>query len=106
MFGFRKGANRPSAGTPFGAELAIAPETRATPLGEDGIVFLHTGSGKLFTSNAVGARIWNGIAERASLHAIAAAISSDFGVSQQQVEQDAGQFIAALQLRGLVYDAR
>jgi hypothetical protein len=107
MFGlFRKASKARKAETSSEVRLAIAPEARATALGEDGIVLLHTGTGKLFTSNAVGARIWRGIAEKASLRSIAAAISSELGVSQQQVEQDATQFIAALQLRGLVYDVR
>ena len=48
----------PWSAKPAGAwplQVTIAPQTRATPMGGDGIAFLHTGSGKLFTSNAIGA---------------------------------------------------
>ena len=71
-------------------------------MGGDGIVFLHTGTGKLFTSNAVGARIWRGLADQASLQSIAAGISSELGVPQQQVEQDAESLLPRSRARGLV----
>ena len=103
MFGFlRKNLSAKKTVASFPPRLAIAAETRATAMGEDGIVFLHAGTGKLFTANRVGARIWRGLAEQASLQSIAAGISRELGVPQRQVEEDATEFIAALEACGLV----
>lgn len=107
MFGFL-GKNfmvrKPAGAWPL--KVTIAPQTRATPMGGDGIAFLHTGSGKLFTSNAIGARIWRELAAGAGLPSIAAGISSELGVPLRKVEEDAREFVAALEMRGLVLRER
>lgn len=103
MFGFfRKNSMRRKAAGSIPLPPSIAPEVRATTMDGGGIVFLHTGTGKLFTSNAMGARIWRGLAEQVGLDSIAAGISSELGVPRQQAEEDAAEFVAVLEARGLI----
>ena len=54
----------------------------------DGIVFLHIGSGAVFASNGIGARIWRGLLDHNGLESIAADICVEYGVPRQQVQQD------------------
>ena len=68
----------------------------------DGIVFLHVGSGAVFASNFIGARIWRGLLDHNGLESIAADISGEYGVPREQVQQDAGGFVADLEARGLL----
>jgi hypothetical protein len=68
----------------------------------DGIVFLHVGSGAVFASNSIGARIWRGLLDHDSLETIAADISGAYGVPRQQVRQDAAGFVADLEAKGLL----
>lgn len=86
-----------------GAEvrLAISPDARAS-LDHSGIVFLHVGSGMVFSSNCIGARIWRGLRDHASLETIAADISGEYGVPREQVRQDAAGFVADLEAKGLL----
>jgi hypothetical protein len=81
--------------------LSISPDARAS-VRQDGIVFLHVGRGTVFMSNGTGARIWRGLLEGEGLDSIAANISLEYAVPREQVEQDAGGFIADLQAEGLL----
>ena len=68
----------------------------------DGIVFLHVGSGAVFASNGIGVRIWRGLLDQDSLETIAADISVEYGVPREQVQQDAAGFVADLEAKGLL----
>jgi len=81
--------------------FTISPHARAS-LDHDGIVFLHVGSGAVFTSNRIGARIWRGLLDRDGLETIAADISGEYGVPREQVQQDAAGFVADLEKKGLL----
>jgi hypothetical protein len=99
---FRKNWTRGEAAGTLPLQPSITADVRAKEMGRDGIVFLHTGTGELFTSNHIGARIWKELAEKASLQSIAAGISTELGVPRQQAEEDTAEFVAALEKRGLV----
>jgi Coenzyme PQQ synthesis protein D (PqqD) len=103
MFRFlqRKAAGRIGPGASQ-VRFAISPDARCTPAHGDGIAFLHIRSGKVFTSNALGARIWQGLAEQASLESIAARVGRELGVEPRRVEEDAREFLAALEGARLV----
>jgi len=81
--------------------FSISPDARAS-VRPDGVVFLHVGSGSVFKSNAIGARIWQGLLEREAVDTIAADISREYTVPREQVERDAAGFIADLETEGLV----
>lgn len=81
--------------------LTISPDARAS-MDHDGIVFLHVGSGAVFASNCIGARIWRGLLDHNGLESIAADISGEYGVPREQVQQDAAAFVADLEAKGLL----
>jgi len=65
-------------------------------------VLLHVGSGAVFSSNCIAARIWRGLRDHDSLETIAAHISGEYGVPLEQVQQDAAGFVTDLEAKGLV----
>jgi len=69
---------------------------------DDGIVILHTGSGRIFTSNITGARIWNGIERHLHLESIADEISSAYEIAQTTARDHALRFLAELERHSLV----
>lgn len=81
--------------------FTISPDARAS-LDQGGIVLLHVGSGAVFSSNCIGARIWRGLRDHDSLETIAADISGEYGVPREQVQQDAAGFVAELETTGLL----
>lgn len=81
--------------------FTISPDARASQ-DQAGIVFLHVGSGAVFSSNCIGARIWRGLRDRDSLETITADISGEYGVPGEQVRQDAAGFVADLEAKGLL----
>jgi len=68
---------------------------------EDGLVILHVPSGRIFTSNQTGARVWQCLEQQLPLEAIAAEISRDFGIDLATAREDAAHFLAELERNGL-----
>jgi hypothetical protein len=92
---------RKPSGRPEGEEIAISPDVISS-VHADGVVFLHIGSGAVFNSNPVGARIWQGLADRKPLAAVVSAIAQEFGVEPAQVGRDAANFLADLEAQGFL----
>ena len=65
-------------------------------------MFLHTTKGIVYTSNGIGARIWQGIQDRQSVEEISAQIGRDYGVPGERARQDAVQFLAELESQGFL----
>ena len=86
---------------PDGALFRVAPDVKASRHA-GGVVLIHVGRGTVFSANRVGAMIWNGLAEHRSLERIADAISDEFRIPRQTVQQDAAAFLAQLQAEGLL----
>lgn len=95
------GPARPQQGCGAEVRFTISPDARASQ-DQAGIVFLHVGSGAVFSSNGIGARIWRGLRDHDSLETIAADISGEYGVPREQVQQDAAGFVADLEAKGLL----
>ena len=69
---------------------------------EDGILLLHVSTGRIFQSNHAGASIWRGIAAGRDAAAIAAEVSSEFGMPQELVASHTASFLAALEQQGFI----
>ncbi len=69
---------------------------------DDGIVLLDIGTGRIFSANAIGARIWRGLEEGLPIAAIVDRIASDTGADRSLVARDADRFVDALRARALV----
>jgi Coenzyme PQQ synthesis protein D (PqqD) len=91
------GPGRASEGDP----LVVSPDARVS-LVSNGAVFLHARSGIVFTSNHIGARIWQGLLDREGVETIAARISQEAGVWLDQVRQDTAEFVADLEAQGFL----
>ena len=70
---------------------------------DDGVVLLDIASGRIFSSNAIGARIWRGLEGGEAVDAIVDRIAAETGAERAVVDRDAARFIEALEARGLVY---
>lgn len=69
---------------------------------DDGLVILHAGNGRLFTSNETGARIWRGIEQQLPLETIAKEISSVYKIAWATAREHTLNFLAALEQQALI----
>lgn len=69
---------------------------------DDGIVILHTGVGRLFTSNGTGARIWRGVERQLPLEAIAEEISGEYNIARTTAREHTAHFLAELERHTLI----
>lgn len=97
-------AQRQSKATGTG-HFTISTEVR-TAIEGDHVGFLHIGRGRVFRSNLTGSRVWRELASGQDLSAIAAELSADYGVPQEQVEKDIEAFVTDLENQGLLTAAR
>jgi hypothetical protein len=91
------GPRRTSEGNP----IVISSNARVS-LGQNGAVFLHARSGIVFTSNHIGARIWQGLLDCEGAEAISARISQEAGIPHDIVRRDTVQFVAELKTHGFL----
>jgi len=79
----------------------LNPEV-TTSAHDDGIVILHTGKGRVFSSNNTGALIWRGIEQRQSLDGIVDEISSAFQIAGTTARAHTLKFLTALEQQSLI----
>ena len=81
--------------------FCLSPEATASAH-DDGIVILHTGKGRVFSSNKTGALIWQGIEQRRSFDRIVEEISDAFQIATATARAHALKFLAALEQQSLI----
>ena len=81
--------------------FSVSPEATASTH-DDGVVILHTGKGRVFSSNKAGALIWRGIEQRWSLDGIVEEISSKFQIAGSTARAHTLKFLAALEQQALI----
>ena len=81
--------------------FSVSPEATASTH-DDGIVILHTGKGRVFSSNKSGALIWRGIEQRRSLDSIVEDISGKFQIAGTTARVHTLNFLAALERQALI----
>ena len=82
-----------------------APHVRSS-ITADGIILLDIRSGRIFSANAVAARIWSGLTDGLPMDAIVARIASETGAEPAVVERDASDFLTVLIAHALVAEIR
>jgi len=97
---------QPESETEFMPNQACSDRIRlnrgvAASIHEDGIAILHVPSGRIFTSNQTGARIWKYLEQQLSLKAIAVEISREYGVDRETAQEDTARFLTELEQSGL-----
>jgi hypothetical protein len=80
----------------------VASNTVRSTVTKDGMVLLDTSTGKIFNSNAVGARIWLKLQDGLDLDTITEQISAEFSVASSRVLPDVSAFFEALKANGLL----
>jgi hypothetical protein len=78
-------------------------ETIRSSVTADGVVLMDVGTGQIFNSNAVGARIWLKLQEGLDIATMADQISAEFEVPPERVRLDVEDFIEKLRANGIVY---
>ena len=81
--------------------FSLSPEATASAH-DDGIVILHTGKGRVFSSNKSGALIWRGIEQRRSLDGIVDEMSREFQIAGTTARVHTLNFLAALEQQTLI----
>jgi Coenzyme PQQ synthesis protein D (PqqD) len=81
--------------------FSVSPEATASTH-DDGIVILHTGKGRVFSSNKTGALIWHGIEQRRSIDGIVEEISGEFQIAGTTARAHTLNFLAALERQALI----
>jgi len=74
----------------------------AASIHDDGIVILHVPSGRMFTSNRTGARLWQSLERQLPLEAIVAEMSREYGIDRATAWEDSTHFLAELERNGLI----
>ena len=81
--------------------FCLSPEATASAH-DDGIVILHTGKGRVFSSNKTGELIWQGIEQRRSFDRIVEEITDAFQIATTTARAHAIKFLAALEQQALI----
>lgn len=81
--------------------FSVSPEATASTH-DDGIVILHTGKGRVFSSNKTGALIWRAIERRRSLAGIVEEISAESQIGGATALVHTLDFLAALERQALI----
>ena len=68
----------------------------------DGLILLDVDGGLVLSSNAVGARIWELVAQQRTTREIAQQLVDDYAVPAERARHDVDAFVADLIARGLV----
>jgi hypothetical protein len=74
----------------------------AASFNDEGVVILHTGKGRLFSSNLTGAQIWRGVEQQLSMDVIAREISGEYQIPLTTAREHTVHFMAQLQRHELV----
>ena len=82
--------------------FSVNPQAAAS-FHDDGVVILHTGTGRLFTANQTGGRIWHGVEQQLPLEAIAKGISDDYQVAPSTAYEHTISFLTALERQVLIH---
>jgi hypothetical protein len=83
------------------SDFTVSPDA-AVSFHDDGIVILHTGKGRLFSSNRAGAQIWRGLEQQLSMDVIAREISGQYQIPLPIAREHTVHFLAQLQGHELV----
>ena len=81
--------------------FTVNPEAAAS-FHDEGIVILHAGNGRLFSSNGTGASIWRGVERQLPLEAIAEEICGEYEIARTTAREHTARFLAELERQTLI----
>ena len=83
-------------------QLKIDPTVRATPGDEDGSVLINLKTGKVFSLNGLGAKIWAKLEEGLTFEAVLDSLLREYDVPRQRLLSDLETFVGQLEKKELV----
>ena len=83
-------------------QFKIHPEVRTTPGDEDGSVLINLESGKVFSLNGVGARVWTMLQQQLTCDDVLDSLAVEFEVPREQLQDDLEAFLHELECHELV----
>ena len=84
------------------AHVSIHPEVRTTPGDEDGSVLINLQSGKVFSLNGVGAKIWTMLEQGTSFNGVLDELSREYNLPSAELENDLDDFVDELERKHLL----
>ena len=84
------------------AYFSIHPEVRTTPGDEDGSVLINLQSGKVFSLNGVGAKIWTMLEQGINFDGVLDALRGEYNLPSAELKNDLDGFIDELARRDLL----
>ena len=81
--------------------FTVNPEVVAS-FHDQGIVILHAGKARLFSSNRTGARVWRAVEQELSLEAIVDEISARYHIARAAAHEHMARFLAELERHALI----
>jgi hypothetical protein len=80
--------------------MQMPPALRAST-SDDGLVLLNVETGEIYTSNAVGSRIWRLLEQGRGEAEIAACLSLHYGQPEAAIAADVSEFLGGLRTLGV-----
>ena len=84
------------------AQISIHPEVRTTPGDEDGSVLINLQSGKVFSLNGIGAKIWTMLEQGAGFDGVLDALSREYNLPSTELRNDLDSFLNDLARKDLL----
>lgn len=81
--------------------FTVNPQASAS-IHDDGVVILHLGSGRLYSSNQTGASIWRRVEQRLPLETITQEISNEYRIARSTSHEHVVHFLSTLEQHRLV----
>jgi len=101
MFRIFRKSDRNTPQQPAQSAVRVSPGVSVS-VHDDGVVFLHSSKGIVFSSNRVGASIWEGVSAGQTLEEISSAVSRQFEAPLETVGRDTATFVANLVSEGIL----
>lgn len=84
------------------AQFNIHPEVRTTPGDEDGSVLINLRSGKVFSLNGVGAKVWSMLEQGATFEGVLRELGREYNLPSEELRNDLDGFINELTRKDLL----
>ncbi len=83
-------------------QFNIHPEVRTSPGDEDGSVLINLESGRVFSLNGVGARVWTMLQQQLACEDLLDSLALEYEVPREQLQDDLEAFLHELECHDLV----
>lgn len=83
-------------------QLKIHPNVRGTPGDDDGSVLINLKTGKVFSLNGLGAKVWARLEEGFTFEAVLDSLMLEYDLPRQRLLSDLETFVGELEKKELV----